>query len=67
MSEALEAVMKFGFEHLDLVRIQAFCMVENIGSARVMEKAGMLYEGTRRKILYIKGEHRDLMGYAITK
>ncbi|WP_373782338.1 GNAT family N-acetyltransferase, partial [Jeotgalibaca porci] len=48
MSEALEAVMKFGFEHLDLVRIQAFCMVENKGSARVMEKAGMLYEGTRR-------------------
>lgn len=67
MSESLEAVMKFGFEHMDLVRIQAFCMVGNKGSARVMEKAGMLYEGTRRKILYIKGEHRDLMGYAIVK
>lgn len=67
MSEALEAVKTFGFEHMDLVRIQAHCMAENIGSARVMEKAGLTYEGTKKKALLIKNRHRDLKGYAITK
>lgn len=67
MTEALEAVKVFGFEHMNLVRVQALCMVENIGSARVMEKAGRSYEGTKRKVLLIKGKHLDMKGYAITQ
>lgn len=67
MSESLEAVKVFGFEHMDLVRIQAHCMAENIGSARVMEKAGLTYEGTKKKALLIKNTHCDLKSYAITK
>ena len=39
------ALLKFGFEELNLRRIIAVCHVENIGSYRVMEKIGMRREG----------------------
>jgi len=66
MTEALSAVINFGFREMNLVRIQAKCVVENIGSARVMEKSGMTYEGVQRKGILLKGKHRDLKMYGIT-
>jgi len=64
-TEATEALIKFGFTKMDLVRIQARCISENIASQRVMEKAGMVYEGTIRKGMLIKGIHRDIKIYSI--
>ena len=52
---------------MDLVRIQARCLVENIGSSRVMEKAGMQFEGVIRKGMFVKGKHQDLKMYAILR
>ena len=46
MTEALGAVLAYEFEVPGTLRIFATCETENIGSARVMEKAGMRYEGT---------------------
>ncbi len=67
MSEAAKRVIDFGFEEMDLVRIQAVCLPENKGSYRVMEKAGMEYEGTLRKARVIKGKHCDVKMYSIVK
>jgi ribosomal-protein-alanine N-acetyltransferase len=66
-TEAAKEVIKFGFEKMDLVRIQARCFVENIGSQRVMEKVGMSFEGIIRKGIFVKGKHRDLKVYSILK
>lgn len=66
-TEVAKEIIKFGFEEMDLVRIQARCDIENIGSARVMEKAGMSFEGTIRKGMFLKGKHRDLKMYSILK
>jgi len=44
-TEIGKALLKFGFEDLQLNRIRAHCDVENIGSYRVMEKIGMRCEG----------------------
>ena len=66
-SEVAKEIIKFGFEKMDLVRIQARCDVENIGLARVMEKAGMSFEGIIRKGIFVKGMHRDLKMYSILK
>jgi [ribosomal protein S5]-alanine N-acetyltransferase len=52
---------------MDLVRIQAKSLVANIGSERVIEKAGMTFEGILRKFIYIKGAHYDVKMYAIIK
>lgn len=66
-TEATKKVIEYGFENMDLVRIQARCLVGNIGSSRVMEKAGMTFEGILRKVAFIKGEHQDLKVYSILK
>lgn len=67
MSEAVRAILRFGFERMNLNRIEARCIAENAASARVMEKAGMAYEGTLRQREYIKGAYRDIKLYAILK
>lgn len=67
MSEAVKAVMRFGFTRLRLNRIEAKCMPDNKASERVMQKCGMRYEGLMRKALLAKGRFVDLKAYAILK
>lgn len=67
MPEALRAVIHFGFEQLGLNRIESRCIAENMASARVMEKASMVYEGTLRERELIKGSYRDIKIYAILR
>jgi len=64
-TEAAKELIKFGFNNMGLVRIQARCHVDNIGSSRVMEKIGMSFEGILRKELFIKGKHWDVKMYSI--
>jgi [ribosomal protein S5]-alanine N-acetyltransferase len=66
-TEAANEIIKFGFIHMDLVRIQARCFVENRGSERVMEKTGMSFEGIIRKGMFVKGKHQDLKMYSILR
>ncbi len=49
MTEALTEVLRYCFEEVGFYRINGVHAAENIGSSRVMEKCGLLYEGTRRK------------------
>lgn len=59
-SEAVDAVINYGFEYLSLNRIEARYMSENIRSLHVMEKCGMTFEGINRSLLYVKNEYRDI-------
>jgi len=47
-SEALREIIKFGFEEKKVNKIWAEHKTFNIGSGRVMEKAGMKHEGIMR-------------------
>ena len=47
-SEAVKAVIEYCFSKLDLKRVQAVHNIDNPASGRVLEKAGMTYEGTLR-------------------
>jgi RimJ/RimL family protein N-acetyltransferase len=64
-TEALRAILKFSFEELHLHRIEAGCATENLASARVLEKVGMRREGSKRKVLPIRGQWVDNYEYAI--
>jgi len=46
-TEALKAMVRFGFEQLTLNRLADGCDVRNIASARVMEKCGFRCEAER--------------------
>ncbi|MEK5230938.1 GNAT family protein [Lysinibacillus sp. FSL K6-0232] len=65
-TEATKRLIDFGFQELGLVRIQARCFEENIGSQKVMEKSGMLFEGLLRKSMFVKGDYQNIKMYAIT-
>ncbi len=67
MTEALGAMMEFGFEKMLLNRIEARCYIKNMASERVLLKGGMKYEGIMRESLYVKGEFQDLKLYSILK
>ena len=64
-TESLKAVLNYGFETLKLHRISAGCAVENIGSIKVLEKAGMQKEGIGRGILPLKSGWSNNFQYSI--
>ncbi|HAS47224.1 MAG TPA: GNAT family N-acetyltransferase [Microscillaceae bacterium] len=64
-TEVLAAMIDFGFDQLNLHRIQAGCAVDNIGSIKVLEKVGMIREGRGRQILPLKSGWSDNFEYAI--
>jgi ribosomal-protein-alanine N-acetyltransferase len=67
MTEAAHAVVASGFAYLELNRIEALCEPPNVGSARVLEKVGMTYEGLLREYLCYQGRRRDLKVYSILR
>ena len=67
MTEALRAVIAFGFDTLRLNRIEAQHETDNPASGRVMAHVGMQYEGTLRQRLKNKGRFVDVALYAILR
>lgn len=49
MTESLRAVIDYLFQQVEMNRIEAKHLSKNVSSGRVMEKAGMNYEGTLRR------------------
>jgi [ribosomal protein S5]-alanine N-acetyltransferase len=66
-TEAVQQAVRFGFEEVDLHRVQAAVMPRNIASVRVLEKAGFRDEGYARRYLYINGVWEDHRIFAITR
>ncbi len=65
-SEAVEAVMNYGFCVIGLVRIFARIMKENSRSIHLASRVGMECEGFMKKAVWCKGAPHDLYYYAIT-
>jgi len=64
VSEALKAVIDYMFSNTDIERIEAYHAVRNAASGKVMQNAGMAYEGlARHKFKSREGfEDSDLYG-----
>jgi len=67
MTEAVKELIRLGFEKLMFDRIQAMCEVANAASARVMEKAGMQFEGVLRNYIQHQGKPLDMKMYSIIR
>jgi len=70
MSEAAAAIVEWGLSLDEIYRVTAVCDISNIGSARVMEKAGMQREGRLRRYMihpHLSSEPRDVFVYAKVK
>ena len=67
MTEAVRAVVDTAFRLPDIYRVWAVCDVDNVASARVLEKAGMEFEGILRRWVLHPGVNpvpRDCRCYA---
>ena len=58
--EAAKRVVEFGFERLELHRIEARFMQGNDASLHVMQKLGMTFEGYHRDYMLVKGTYRTI-------
>ena len=66
-TEAAKAVLKYGFEVLELHRIFSRHFQRNQASARVLQKIGMKYEGTLRQAFKKWGKFEDIELYGILR
>lgn len=66
-SEALEAVIRYGFEHLKLQRIEALIEPPNTPSQKLAEKQGFIREGLLRNYEFACGKFYDLYMYSLLK
>ncbi|KAL2349473.1 hypothetical protein Fmac_003473 [Flemingia macrophylla] len=62
----VKQVVKAAFTELeDLERVEALVDVKNVGSQRVLEKAGFQREGLLRKYVFLKGYSRDVFIFSV--
>jgi ribosomal-protein-alanine N-acetyltransferase len=67
MPEAVRRLLCFLYEEVGLNRVEAFHFLPNEASGRVMQKAGMRFEGVARERYLAKGRYWDAKQYAITR
>lgn len=67
MSAAVQQICRLAFAEYDIVRIYAEPFARNVGSRKVLEKAGFELEGILQKRIYKEGGIFDSCIYAITK
>jgi RimJ/RimL family protein N-acetyltransferase len=66
-TEAARAVVRQGFETLELNRIYAFHFRQNPRSGRVLQKIGMRHEGCQRGHVFKCGQFVDLELYGLLR
>ncbi len=66
-TEATRAVIAYGFESINLHKVQICHKSINLPSKRVIEKSGFTYEGTLRDYFFIGGKYVDRLYYSILR
>ncbi len=64
-TEAARALLQWGFDDLDLNRVQSETDTRNAASAHVLEKLGFVREGTLREDCIVNGEVSDSWVYGL--
>ena len=67
MTKALTNALVFGFKNMELYRIEARTMMDNIPSQKLLEKIGFKMEGIQRGYRIIRNEPVDVALYSIIR
>ena len=67
MTEAMRAVLEYGYEKMGLNRIQAIIDSENTRSMRLVQRLGFKKEGVLRQRSYFNGEFRDDVVFSLLR
>ena len=66
-TEAAKAVIAYGFDSINLHKVQICTKTINKPSKRVIEKCGLTYEGTLRDYFYMNGEYVGRLYFSILR
>lgn len=66
-TEAVRLLLRFGFEELNLNRIQLSVLANNPRGIRAYQKAGFVQEGCLRQAVYRDGRYEDEYRFAILR
>lgn len=66
-TEATKAVISYGFDKINLHKVQICTMTINEPSKRVIEKCGFTYEGTLRDYFYMDGEYVGRLYFSLLR
>lgn len=67
MSEALGAIIPYGFQEMKLHRIEAFTAQYNKASIGLLKKFGFTKEGVMRQHYFVNGKPEDSVVFALLK
>lgn len=65
MTDAVKALMKYGFETMNLNRIEILCAVENTKSRAIPERLGFKNEGVARENEWLYDHFIDAVAYSL--
>ena len=63
--EAYSLVIEYALGHLQLRKITAGAISENIGSNKVLQRLGFIQEGIRRRAVLANGQFMDVVEYGL--
>jgi len=66
-TEAIKAILDFGFNKIDLHKVQVCHKENNLASKALINKCNFVYEGTLRDYFFIDGEYVDRLYYSMLK
>lgn len=66
-TEAIELVVRFAFEVLDLYKVSAETYARNVGSQKALEQNGFVREGVFKKQVAFQGRREDTFRFGLVK
>ena len=67
MTEAVKRVLKFAFLEDNCIRVVTGCFRDNIPTQKVMKKAGFRQEAEKPQAIWLDGQMRDRLEFAINR
>ena len=67
MSEALGLLLDYGFQQMELNRVEAVVFRDNDASCRLLAKLGFAREGLLREYAYLHGRLQDMYMYSLLR
>lgn len=67
MTEAVKAVLDYGFEKMNLHRVEALTAIYNTASLKILKNFNFTFEGTLREHYNVEGKMEDSVMYSLLK
>ena len=67
MSEAIGAIVAYGFRELNLNKIRALVVPDNIASIKLLQRLHFQKEGVMRQAQFVNEKYDDLAAYGLLR